>query len=160
WVLRDYLLTGDRSELATLYPVIENISNYVARAISPAAGLVTNLPGGGGDYNGGIVDWPVQERFGYDKTSPARTPVNIQAVEVFREVADAARALDRPTSEVAQQEQRASALTTAVNAHLRRPDGVYIDGLHQNGSQSTHASQQANAYALAAGIVPKSGRTA
>src|SRR5262249_32000291 len=116
--------------------------------------------GGGGDYNGGIVDWPIQERFGYDKTSVALTTVNIQAIEVFREVADAARALDRPTSEVAQQEQRASALTTAGNAHLRRPDGVYIDGLHQNGSQSTHASQQANAYALAAGIVPKSGRAA
>ncbi len=39
-------------------------------------------------------------------------------------------------------------------------DGVYIDGLEADGSMSTHASQQANAFALAYGIVPAAQRAA
>ena len=158
WVLREYELTGDRVTLAQLYPVITNIATYVANAIVAQVGLVANLPGGGGDYAGGIVDWPIQMRYGYDMTTLARTTENVLAIEVFREVAAAARALHRPAAEVRAQETRATALTKAVNDRLRRADGVYVDGLHQDGSQSTHASQQANAYALAAGIVPAASR--
>ena len=44
------MATGDRDQLAPLYPVVRNIADYVARAIDPQTGLVTNLPGGGGDY--------------------------------------------------------------------------------------------------------------
>jgi alpha-L-rhamnosidase len=41
-----------------------------------------------------------------------------------------------------------------MNARLLNASGVYIDGLESNGSQSTHASQHANAFPLALGIVP------
>ena len=160
WVLQDYELTGDRATLADLYPVIVNVARYVAHAIHEPVGLVTDLPGGGGDYEGGIVDWPAAMRYGYDRTSAALTTVNILGIEVFREVAAAARELHRPASEVRLQLARATSLTKAVNARLRRADGVYIDGLHQDGTKSTHASQQANAYALAAGIVPAADRPA
>lgn len=160
WVLRYYETTGDRATLAALYPTIARVADYVARAIVPQVGLVANLPGGGGDYNGGIVDWPLAMRYGYDKTSPALTTVNILAVDVFRDVAAAGRALRRPASEVTTQLSRATKLVTAINARLRRDDGIYIDGLHQDGAKSTHASQQANAYALAAGIVPAADRAA
>jgi alpha-L-rhamnosidase len=160
WVLRYYEETGDRATLAALYPVITRVADYVARAIVQSSGLVTNLPGGGGDYEGGIVDWPLQMRYGYDKTSKALTTVNILAIDVFRAVAEAGRVLHRPASELKLQGSRARALTTAVNERLRRSDGVYIDGLHEDGAKSTHASQQANAYALAAGIVPADTRTA
>ena len=160
WVLRYYELTGDRVTLAALYPTISNVADYVAHAIVPQVGLVANLPGGGGDYEGGIVDWPLAMRYGYDRSSAALTTVNILGIEVFRAVARAAQALHRPTSEVKAQEARADSLAKAVNARLRRPDGVYVDGLHQDGSKSPHASQQANAYALAAGIVPATDRAA
>ncbi|MGO4760680.1 hypothetical protein AB4212_70615, partial [Streptomyces sp. 2MCAF27] len=43
----------------------------------------------------------------------------------------------------------------AVNDRLRRPDGLYTDGLKADGSQSAHASQIANAYAIAFGIAPE-----
>ncbi|MDQ1465661.1 MAG: alpha-L-rhamnosidase, partial [Actinomycetota bacterium] len=137
-----------------------NIADYVARAITPKTGLVTNLPGGGGDYEGGIVDWPIAMRYGYDKSSAALTTVNILGIEVFREVAAAGVALNRPASEVDDARARSAALTSAVNARLRNADGVYIDGLHRDGTKSTHASQQSNAYALAAGIVPSVARPA
>src|ERR1700689_4111824 len=49
---------------------------------------------------------------------------------------------------------RAAQLTEAINARFVRPDGVYIDGIKADGSQSTSASQESNALALAYGIVP------
>lgn len=160
WVSRYYETTGDRVTLSALYPTIVRVADYVSRAIVPQVGLVANLPGGGGDYDGGIVDWPLAMRYGYDKTSPALTTVNILAVEVFRDVAAAGQALHRPAAEAKVQLSRAAKLVTAINARLRRSDGIYIDGLHQDGTKSTHPSQQANAYALAAGIVPAADRVA
>ncbi len=49
---------------------------------------------------------------------------------------------------------RAAALAQAIRGRLRRPDGVFVDGLESDGTQSRHASQQANAWALEAGVVP------
>jgi alpha-L-rhamnosidase len=57
-------------------------------------------------------------------------------------------------------QSRATQLTAAINATLRRPDGTYIDGVNTNGAQSAHASQEANALALAYGVVPASELTA
>jgi alpha-L-rhamnosidase len=81
-------------------------------------------------------------------------------VDVFARAADIATALGRPSSEVAVQRQRQASLTSAINARLRRPDGIYIDGLEPNGAKSTHASQHANAYGIAYGIVPPADETA
>jgi alpha-L-rhamnosidase len=49
---------------------------------------------------------------------------------------------------------RAAELAAAVNATLRRPDGVYVDGILPSGAQSRSASQESNALALAYGVVP------
>ncbi|HEY2428987.1 MAG TPA: family 78 glycoside hydrolase catalytic domain, partial [Acidimicrobiales bacterium] len=158
WVWQYWLRTGDRALLAAVYPVLVNIAAYVARAVDPATGLVTNLPGGGsGDYAGGLVDWPPSGRYGYDMATAARTTVNELAVDVFDRAGNVAAALGRPTPELAVQQRRAATLTTAINTRLRRADGVYIDGLEPNGKPSAHASQHANAYAVAYGIVPASG---
>jgi alpha-L-rhamnosidase len=43
----------------------------------------------------------------------------------------------------------------AINQHLRRPDGIYIDGLKADGAQSTVASQHSNSFALAFRVVPE-----
>ncbi|MGH9208570.1 MAG: family 78 glycoside hydrolase catalytic domain, partial [Acidimicrobiales bacterium] len=56
WVWQYYLDTGDRQMLQTMYPVITNISNYVARYMQPQTGLVANLAGGtpGSDEFGAV----------------------------------------------------------------------------------------------------------
>ena len=154
WVWQVYNTTGARAQLESLYPVIQHISNYVDAAIDHKTGLVTNLPGGGSDYLYGLVDWPPRMRYGYDMKTAARTTENIQAVSVFREVADLARALGKPASEQRTEQARADQLTAAIKARLRRPNGVLVDGLEANGQQSAHVSQIANAYALAWGLVP------
>ncbi len=154
WVWQTYLATGDTSQLASLYPVVKNISDYVERAVDPGTGLVTRLPGGGSDYLYGLVDWPPQMRYGYDMATAARTTENALAVDVFRRVAEMGVALHRPSIETDAEAARANALQTAMRARLRRPDGVFVDGLESNDAQSKHASQLANALALDFGIVP------
>jgi alpha-L-rhamnosidase len=156
WVWRYYLMTGDRTLLARLYPVLVNVANYVWTYRNAPTGLITNLAGGSGDYLYGIVDWPLSSRFGYDMTTAARTTVNILAVDVLQSAASAALALGRPASEAQVQSQRASDLTAAINAKLRRADGIYVDGLTAAGAQSANASQHANSYAIAYRIAPTS----
>jgi alpha-L-rhamnosidase len=154
WVWQTYMTTGDLSQIAALYPVVKNISDYVARAIDPKTGLVTNLPGGGSDYLYGLVDWPPQMRYGYDMKTAARTTENVLAVDVFRSAAAMGAALKRPAAERAIEAARAGGVTNAIHARLRRPGGVLVDGLEADDTQSKHASQIANAMALAYGLVP------
>jgi alpha-L-rhamnosidase len=155
WVWHAYMTSGDRAQLASLYPVAAKICDYVARAVDPTTNLVTELPGGGEDYLYGAVDWPPQMRYGYDMKTTARTMINVLAVDDFDRCAQMAHALGRPAAEAKRHEQRAGSLRDAIRAKLARADGVFADGLEANGRQSTHASQQANAWALAFGIVPR-----
>ncbi|MEV5709987.1 family 78 glycoside hydrolase catalytic domain [Actinoallomurus sp. NPDC052274] len=147
WVWEYYLQSGDTATLNQSYPVMTAVADYVRRYIDPSTGLVTQLAGGSGAYLNGIIDWP--NRYGYDTAAVARTTVNELAVDVLNATARAAKALGRDPSAY---ERDAATLTTAINGRLRRADGVYIDGLESDGSQSTHASQIANAYAVAFGL--------
>ena len=159
WVLRYYQTTGDSTLLADAHDTAKNVADYVWSYVNTTTGLVTNLAGGTGQYQYGIIDWPASQRFGYDTSTSARTTVNILAVDVMRSMAAIATALARPASEITLYQGRADQLTTAINAKLRRADGVYIDGLTSAGKPSTHASQIANSYAVAFAVAPSSSWT-
>jgi alpha-L-rhamnosidase len=152
-----YQQSGDQGTLTDAYPAMAGVADYVRRYIDPATGLVTNLAGGSGAYQYGIVDWPANMRYGYDMETAARTTVNVLAVAALRDTARAATALGRDASALNADADR---LTQAINARLRRADGVYIDGLKTGGAQSTHASQLANVYAVAYEVVPAAAREA
>jgi len=154
WVWRYYEVTGDRALLVEAYPAIKATAEYVRRhipATGPTAGLVTNLTGGSGAYRYGIVDWPAPGRFGYDMTAAARTTINALAVEVLRRTADMGEVLGEPTATYRTAEET---LVGKMNQLLRRPDGVYVDGLLADGTQSGHAGQHSTSYAIAYGIAP------
>lgn len=153
WLWQYYVNTGDVDSLAAWYPVATNITDYIQRAVDPLTGLVTRLPGGGSDYRYGVVDWPPESRYGYDMGTAARTTMNVLAVNAFARVAQMATVLG-DTGGADRQQARSAALRSAIYARLIDPRGVYIDGLEADGSQSTHASQQANALALAYSVVP------
>ena len=93
WIYRYHQRTGDDATLASLYPVVQNITGYVWRYVDPATGLVTQLPGGGTTYAYGIVDWPPEMRYGYDMSTVARTTVNILGANVFNRAAVMAQIL-------------------------------------------------------------------
>ncbi|WP_433185882.1 family 78 glycoside hydrolase catalytic domain [Actinoallomurus sp. CA-150999] len=147
WVWEYYLQSGDAATLNDAYPVMTAVADYVRRYIDPSTGLVTKLAGGSGAYQYGIIDWP--NRYGYDTDTVARTAVNILAVDVLNATARAAQTLGKDPSAF---QRDAAGLSSAINNKLRRADGVYIDGLEADGSQSTHASQLANAFAVAYGL--------
>jgi len=135
WVWRYYAETGDLTTLRRLQPVVAKISDYIWRAVDPTTGLVTDLPGGGSDYQGGLVDWPPQMRYGYDMATTARTTVNILAINAFNRAGQIATVLgDSPGA--AAQAARSAALGAAVDARLVNAQGVYIDGLAADDSPS------------------------
>jgi alpha-L-rhamnosidase len=158
WVWRYYEESGDIELLEDAYPAIQSTADYVLRHIpddGPTADLVTQLSGGSGPYLFGIVDWPAPGRFGYDMSAAARTTINALAVEVLRVAGDMAEELGRPAAEIDFYRTERDELIAAMNDKLRRPDGVYIDGLLLDGTQSSHAGQHSTSYAIAYGIAPE-----
>jgi len=156
WLLRYYQTTGDSALLADAHDTAQNVAEYIWKYFNATTGLITNLAGGTGQYQYGIIDWPAEERFGYDTNTAARTTVNILAADAMRSMAAIATALGRPATENSLYQGRADQLTAAINAKLLGSDGLYIDGLTSAGKQSTHASQIANSYAVAFGVAPVS----
>lgn len=157
WVWRYYEVTGDRAMLEEAYPAIRATAEYVLRHVpdsGPTAGLVTELSGGSGAYRYGIVDWPAPGRFGYDMETSARTTINALGVEVLRRTADMGEELGRPPEESGRYREAERSLIDAMNDRLRRNDGVYVDGLHADGTQSSHAGQHATSYAMAFDVAP------
>ena len=137
WLWTYWLHTGDGPLLASLYPVARRVAGFLQAAVAPGTGLITDIPSDS--------DVPMH---------PTDTLMNLLAVDVFRRVAAMAAALGRPGAEITEQQRRAVALTTAVNRHLSRPDGLYWDGRDGAGAPVPTSSQSTNAYALGFGVVP------
>ncbi|MHC6593129.1 family 78 glycoside hydrolase catalytic domain [Arthrobacter sp. C152] len=153
WAEEYHRRTGDLALVRELLPHLCETADYALRYIpakGPTAGLVTRLGGGSGPYLHGIVDWPEPGRFGYDMDCAARTTVNAQAYSALVATArlcglagDGDPAVRYATS--------ARALAEAIRNRLR-VDGVMVDGLHADGSPSSHASQHATSFPLSLGI--------
>ena len=136
WVWQYWLHTGDDTLLHALYPTLVRLAGYVGRAVDGSTGLVTRLPS---------ID-----RAGLDL--PVTTRVNVLAANVFGRAGDVASVLGRP-SDAERHRRRRRALVDAIDGRLVHSDGLYVDGLRGDGSQAG-VSQDANACALAYGVVP------
>jgi len=143
WAWRYYLSTGDRDFAVSLYGSTALVSGYLWGARHPGTGLLY-----------GLADQPEGDpTYGYDLAVAADTASNVLAVNAFNRIAQLAEvAGDSAGAQF--QRSRASQLAGAINALLRRADGVYVDGIDASGAQTAHASQEANALALAYGVVP------
>jgi alpha-L-rhamnosidase len=143
WLWRYYLSTGDKATAVGHYTSAAKAAAWLWSARQPGTGLLYGLADGS---NGDPV-------YGYDQSVAADTASNVLAVNAFGRVAQVAT-LAGDTGGASLWQQRAAQLSAAINAVLRRADGVYVDGVSAGGQQSGHASQEANALALAYGIVP------
>ncbi len=143
WVWRYYQNTGDLGTVASLYRTLVNISDYLHNLVDATTGLIT---GPVASTNGDPI-------YGYDlETSPDAT-INVMGVNAFNRIGQMAILLG-DAAQATVQSVRSASLASAVNARLVRSDGIYVDGLHADGTLSPHASQQVNASALAYGVVP------
>jgi alpha-L-rhamnosidase len=143
WLWRYYVSTGDLATATTLYPSVARAADWLWSARESRTGLLYGLA----DTSNGD---PV---YGYDLSVVADTASNVLAVNALDRVSQLA-ALNGDTAGEQSSKSRAGQLAAAINGVLRRPDGTYVDGLTASGGQSSHASQQANALALAYGVVP------
>jgi alpha-L-rhamnosidase len=143
WLWRYYEATGDTDTAVLFYPSVSRAADWLWSARPGGNGLLYGLA----DTSDGD---PV---YGYDLSVAADTASNVLAVNAFTRVAQLA-GLAGDAAGGATQRARAAQLAQAVNAVLRRADGVYVDGVDANGAQSHSASQEANALALAYGVVP------
>ena len=163
WVWRYYEQSGDKALLASSYETLKSVANYVKTNIATsgsAAGLVYNLFGGTSSYQYGIIDWPAPMRYGYTfDDNAARTIHNAHAVGTLRATAKAARELGKP-EDGAVFDAWADDLTTAINAKLTRPDGLYTDGLSSaaGNPQIANAAQHAQTYPVYYGVAPAANR--
>lgn len=161
WVVRYWEQTGDTATLAASYDTMKAVVGYV-RLAQPAsgatAGLVTNLFGGSGPYQFGIIDWPSPMRYGYTfANNAARTLHNAEAVGAYRAAAKAARALGR-TDEATQYDSWAVELTATINSKLRLPNGLYSDGLASDGTLIQNTAQHAQTFPIYYGVAPEAER--
>jgi alpha-L-rhamnosidase len=149
WLWRYYVATGDLDTTLRLYPSIARVADYLWSGRDATTGLLTGFAEG---TNGDPV-------YGYDLSVTADTVSNVLGVNAFTRIAQLAD-LAHDSTGATTQRARAAQLSTAVNSRLVRPDGTYCDGVKADGSQSSHASQAANALALAYGVVPPERRAA
>ncbi|WP_345955145.1 family 78 glycoside hydrolase catalytic domain [Mucilaginibacter sp. PAMB04168] len=159
WIWDYYLQSGNKEFLRTNYDKLKKVADYVHTYTNPTTGLIHNLAGGGGAYKYGIIDWPQTMRYGYDMATESRTVIDALAYIDYDIMAKVAAALGN-NNDQATYTGYASAIKQAINAKLLNANGVYIDGLMADLSQSKHISQQANMYAYATGIVPEQNKQA
>jgi alpha-L-rhamnosidase len=153
WAWDYYLQTGNMEFLVTNYERLRKIANYVDNYKNGTTGLIHKLAGGKGPYEFGIIDWPANMRYGYDMNTDSRTVVDAYAYADFDLMSKIAEA----TGNIKDKDiyrKKAVDMEKAINAKLINKNGVYIDGLRTNNTQSEHVSQHANIMPLALGIVP------
>lgn len=144
WVWRYYASTGDRATAILFSESVGKVAAWLWSARQAGNGLLYGLA----DQSNGD---PV---YGYDLAVAADTASNVLAVNAFNRVSQLA-SVAGDTAGAALWQGRAADLAASVNASLRRSDGVYVDGVLPSGAQSSSASQEANALALAYGVVPE-----
>jgi len=154
WVWDYYMQSGNSEFLKDNYNRLKKVADYVYQYRNETTELIHNLEGGGGSYRYGIIDWPAQMRYGYDMATESRTVIDAYAYIDFMIISKIAGVLGDTTDRDIYQ-AKALDMADAINSRLLNSNGVYIDGLNQNQSQSTHVSQHANMFPLAFGIVPE-----
>lgn len=157
WAEEYHHRTADLALVSELLPHLRNTADYALRYLAtegPTAGLVTDLGGGSGPYLHGIVDWPAPGRFGYDMDCAAKTTVNAQAYSALISTARLCSLAGQEDAAV-RYAGHAGALAETIRTRLR-VNGVMVDGLHADGTPSTHTSQHATSFPLSLGITDSS----
>ncbi|KDN54519.1 family 78 glycoside hydrolase catalytic domain [Flavobacterium seoulense] len=157
WVWDYYTQTANIEFLKSNYPRLKKVADYVDTYKNQQTGLIHQLKGGKGPYEFGIIDWPPTMRYGYDMTAESRTVIDAYAYENFNIISKIAEVLGN-TADKTVYANKAEAIKKAINTQLINKDGVYIDGINNNQTVSTHVSQHANIFPYALNIVPETNK--
>jgi len=153
WVWDYYTQTGNAEFLKSNYLRLKKVADYVNTYKNDTTGLIHKLKGGGGSYLYGIIDWPPSMRYGYDVSTESRTVIDAYAY-IDNDIISKIAGVLGNTSDRDLYSTKANDLKKAINTLLINKEGVYIDGLKKDRTQSTHVSQHSNMFPMAMGIVP------
>lgn len=157
WAWDYFMQTGNIEFIKTNYLKLKKVAQYVYSYRSPSTGLIHKLAGGSGGYQYGIIDWPEPMRYGYDMNADARTVINAYAYADFDIISKIATILGNK-EDADSFRSKAVSIRDAINNKLINADGLYIDGLMADGSQSQHVSQHANMFPVALDMVPQTNK--
>jgi hypothetical protein len=143
----DWMQTGDTAWLAAHYEELK--TKLLDERVGPD-GLVTSTPQQ--IDRGDIVDWPPQERDGYVFTG-VNTVVNAFHLRALKDMSKLAQALGK-REEATQFAERERSAQVAFQEKLFDP----ARGLYRDGVGTDHASEHANLFPLAFGLVPPDSR--
>jgi alpha-L-rhamnosidase len=141
---RDYMMTGDSSQLAADYSLM--VERQLIRSLN-RDGLVEKMPGHASEVSADLVDWPAANRDGYVFTS-VNTVINAWQFAALDALSNVASVLGRKDDQKRFGEL-AERLRAALNAAFLTSGGVYTDGRNTD-----HRAQHATAIPLALGIMP------
>lgn len=143
----DWMHTGDATWLAPRYESLK--AKTLLERARPDGLIASNVKQTRRDD---IVDWPKAERDGYKFTS-VNTVVNAFHLHALTQMAELARALDKP-AEAADYLQRARTTLSTFQKNLFDQDS----SLYRDGIDTAHTSLHANLFPLAFGLVPSEQR--
>ena len=144
----DWMQTGDTAWLAARYEGLK--TKLLDERVGPD-GLVTSTPEQ--IKRGDIVDWPVQERDHFVFTG-VNTVVNAFHLRALAEMSELAQVLGK-NDEAAKFRDRERSAHAAFQQKLFDP----AQGLYRDGEGTDHASEHANLFPLAFGLVPRENRS-
>ena len=145
----DYMATGDASLLAAWY---DTLKANLFTAYLDDTGLIRTPVIGMSTTNAVLVDWPPSERDGYEMTVPYNTVFNALNLRAYADMAAIAAVLGM-NADALGFNRRAEALRKAMIERLYDPvDGLFMDGLREDGIPSDHAAQHATAFCLDCGV--------
>ena len=145
----DYMATGDASLLAEWYDTLKR--NLFTEYLDET-GLIRSPVIGMSTTNAVLVDWPPSERDGYEMTVPYNTVFNALNVRAYADMAAIAAVLGK-NADALEFSRRAEALRKTMISRLYDPvDGLFMDGLREDGTPSDHAAQHATAFCLDCGV--------
>ena len=145
----DYIATGDDSLLREWYDTLK--ANLFTEYLDDT-GLIRSPVIGQSTTNAVLVDWPPSERDGYETSCPYNTVFNALNHRAYTDMAAIAAVLGKDADAISFS-IRADRLRRTMIQKLYDPvDGLFMDGLREDGISSDHAAQHATAFALDCGV--------
>lgn len=103
-----------------------------------------------------VVDWPANLRGGYDYEATKNGVNTVINAFYYGALRSAARLMREVGRDGAAYDRRADRLRTAVNRELLDSNrGLYIDGIHPDGTRSPKTTLHASSFPLHFGLVPE-----
>ena len=146
--LDHYMATGDTSSLEAYYDVLK--TRVFTEYLDEETGLLTSgTSSGPSAMNAVLIDWPTNERDGYDSKVEFNTVLNAVAVGSYEALAEIAALTGHKDDSEMFYDLADGIRSAMIDLLYDSEKGAFADGLHTDGSRSSHYAQHATAYALA-----------